>query len=1140
MLQTQPIRPRLAIYAFGALRLVRDGEPVTEEAWHTRQARQLLKVLLTERPRPVAADRLVELLWPNSPPVAAATTLRSAVNALRNVLEPNRPRRGHARYIVTMAPGYAFLPHPDIWLDVAAFEKELETARHIEDPSARVQRLQTAVALYQDDYLAGDPYADWAQGERERLRELYIAAQLELAAWRAAAGDLNAAMAACRQVVARDPVRETVYQALMRYQAAAGDSAGALLTYERCRAILTEELGADPSPLTQQIHQHILNGEIEALPNVGNRPFAAPPSSAAAEPPPQRTLLPMSEEGPLEPLVGREQETATLRAALADALQGRGCVVVLEGEAGVGKTRLVYPPLRQAIAEAATVLGGACRPLEQPLPFAPLADLVGRYVAALPASMLPALPRASLAPLAQIAPSLQDRLPDLALPVAEGLLRGEEYRLRIIEGLVSFLVWLAAVRPLVLFLDDLHWADRDTLAVLGRLAQRCEDRALLLLLVYRTDDLAENDDLARLLHELRRQPRTVTVPVRRLTPANVQELVRHYAAGAPQADELAAALYRVTEGNPLFVTEALRDVRERLAAYTAPPVGPGWGAVPTLYFNGRVHEVILERIERLPATAQGLLHLAAAFQRDFSLDLLEATAERDPMEPLQVLMQRRFLVDRADDRLDFSHAVVRQVAYERINALERRRLHARIAGALGRRADAEQSARELAFHLQQAGAGHQADFAKFSVIAGEQLLRGFGFRQAVDQFEAALAALERMSGAPPDLIRRAYQGLGLAYEGLTDPDGVAAAYRRLHAWAAAQGDRDLMLTTHSRVTSVMTLLGRQRESNDLLAELHVELSRHGVVDGGSSVIRDLVARRHLIYSPDDPEDTPDWGAYTPPPPAVPEPRADLLRLLDPAYAVLPLYDYGYTLLAQGQLREGTACLVDAADLALATAQPSLAANAFHQLAMAARVVGDPAQSGRYAAQSQAATRQVPDASSDIANLWPEITGALLDIHQGRVDAAEARLRQVMAALAMRPAFQNYRNAAAIGLAAVGVARGHLAGTVEAVEAALNDPGNQFPFTYVRGVLLLARVAAKQGRDDASAAYLRRCLRYAGQRSLLDEYVQAVLALMDLRPSGAPVAALTESVLAYIRRMAITAAEQHVQTALDRYLAQAGR
>jgi len=331
------------------------------------------------------------------------------------------------------------------------------------------------------------------------------------------------------------------------------------------------------------------------------------------------------------------------------------------------------------------------------------------------------------------------------------------------------------------------------------------------------------------------------------------------------------------------------------------------------------------------------------------------------------------------------------------------------------------------------------------------------------------------------------------------------------------------------------LLGRQAESNELLADLYAELSHGQDAIAGSQVIRDLIARRHLIYSQDTPEESDAWTPYTPAPPAVPNPQADLLQLLEPVYAVLPLFDYGATLLSQGQVNEATRCLENVIELATQTAQPAVAGNAYHQLAMTARVMGDPEQSRRLIEQSIAFNNQVPDASGEIANLWPQITGAFLDIHRGRVDEAAATLRRIVARLEARPAFHNYRQAAQIGLGAVAVARRNFAEASSFLEPAVADPGNRFPFTHVRGLLLLARIAAAQDRADLSAAYLRRALFFAGRRSLLDEYVQSVLALMDLRPIGAPVAALVGSVLPTLRANKLTAAEQRLRSALDRYL-----
>src|SRR5690606_8522524 len=137
--------------------------------------------------------------------------------------------------------------------------------------------------------------------------------------------------------------------------------------------------------------------------------------------------------------------------------------------------------------------------------FAPLADLLGRYLHSLPDHALHSLPAASLTQLAQIIPSLQDRLPDQATAAWAGAIGADENRQRLIDGIVTFLTSLARLRPLVIFVDDLHWADHDTLAVLGRLIQRVADAPLLVMLAYRTDDLAENEDLGMLLHALNRR-----------------------------------------------------------------------------------------------------------------------------------------------------------------------------------------------------------------------------------------------------------------------------------------------------------------------------------------------------------------------------------------------------------------------------------------------------------------------------------------------------------------------------------------------------------------------------------------------------------------------------------------------------------
>lgn len=1141
--------PQIRIYTFGALHVVRGEHTVTESDWHTRQARQLLKILLTERPRPVATDRLIELLWPESTPTAAATTLRSAINALRNVLEPQRRSRAPAQYILTEAPGYAFARHPDLWVDADAFEQLLHTADQQHDPTAQRQTLASAVALYQDDYLAGDPYADWAHHERERLRERYFAALLTLSELQANAGDYTAAMAGVRLIMARDPVREKAYQALMRYQAETGDSASALLTYERCRTVLAEELGADPSPLTQAWHQRILNGEVSApLPLAP----ASTPSTLASFPKtlrlPAQALLPTIDAETGDLFVGRTREVALVTAKIEKALAGQGALLLLEGEAGVGKTHLAHHLLQWAAAQGVTVISTTCQPLEQGLPFTPLSDGLGRYLQTLPDELLQQLPMASLAQLAQLVPSLHDRLPALPLPAIEPMANSDENRQRLVNGLIGLLTTLAEARPLLFFLDDVQWADGETLAVVSRLAPRLDALPLFLLLAYRSGDLAENGALVTLLHALKRVNPHVVLPVERFAEGEVANLVNHFiseeqATLMPDSirRQLVALLYQQTQGNGLFVTEALRDLQERVRTEHQggwQQVVPHWAADPqallALEQNPRIQEIIVERMGRLPGSARNLLRLCAVIGRDFSLDLLEQVAPQDPVTDLELLLQRKFLIELPSERIDFSHQIVRQVAYDHLSVLQRRRFHLRVAEALVASPRAADAPTEIAFHYRQAGGNHQGLVAHYSVLAGERLLRTYGFHQALTWFDEALALLPQLdSPALPaeqtGWMRRALLGRGFAYEALFDPAGVTETYRQLQQWARHQGDRQLLLTAYSRLTSMLSLLGQQRESNELLRELIEALDGSAAVP--SPVLRDLFERRQLIYRPDDLLTADAWSPYLPPPPVVADPVADLLRTLEPVHAVLSLFDYGWTVLVQGQLPAATACLETVVELATQTRQPALASTAYYQLAVAARMRGELELGYILNERSVAINREIQGRVSELGSMWPRIGSGIASLQGGRIDEAERRLRRVADALQEGEAFRNHRNSALIGLGLVQLARGEIDLAEGQLRTALADAVNLYPYTHVLGLLGLATIAHQRSGPAASQPLLQQALHFAGQRSLLEEYVETLLAIARLAPPTAPVRALLTAMIDYAAELGLTAIVQRLQRAL---------
>ncbi|MCS6826316.1 MAG: DUF2791 family P-loop domain-containing protein [Caldilinea sp.] len=1146
-------QPRIHIYTFGALQVVRDGVAVTEGDWHTRQARQLLKILITERPRAVSTDALIEILWPSSAPHAAATTLRSAINALRNVLEPDRPNRAPSRYIVTQTPGYAFHLTPEIWLDVEEFEHLLNRAHHSADPALRLQLLQRAIDLYQDDYLITDLYADWLQVERDRLRERYFGALLQAAELHAEVGRYPEAISLCRRLLARDEVRENAYQALMRFQAESGDSAGALLTYERCRTILSEELGADPSPLTQHLHQQILKGEIET------RHFATPPlvmrpplevllpsptvgEQSSPELPP-RTLLTAFDAGFPSAFVGREREMTILQDRLERALTGRGEWVMLYGEAGAGKTRLAHQLLAEAAARSMTVISAGCQFLERDLPFGPLADAFARYFYALPDANIQALPAGALNALAQIIPSLQDRLSHLPVTVVDPPVAAEENRQRLIDGIVTTVIALATLRPMALFIDDLQWADPDTLTTLNRLVQRISDLPLLLLMAYRSEELTENEALAAFVHAVHRLQRDAQVPVPRFTRRHVQTLVQLHLSmsrtdgqtpgvDAEEMDRLAELLYETTQGNALFVAEALHDLDERLSLgdvnHTLRALlhelseEPAPTAPPQLR-SRRIQELIMERVERLPVEARAVLNLCAVIGRDFSLELLESAATFDPLGGLETLLERKFLIERPDERIDFAHHLVRQTVYDRLSLLQRRRLHLAVAEALVDLGQETTNPGEIAFHYGCAGGSHRLQAAHYSIKAGEKLLQTYGFRQAVEAFDRSLHLLESLPEASPELTRQALQGRGMAFEGLFDPEGVTETYRRLQNWARRHGDRTLMLATYSRLTTMLGLLGQQAESNQVLDEFLDAILSADTDAPIPRVLLDLLKRRSRIYAPVEEQVDGEWTRYQPAPPPIPNPEQDLLLFLEPVHAVVPLFEYGWVLLVQGQVGEATRVLETVVDLATETNQPSIASAAYHQLALTARILGDAEQSQALNEESIAINRAVAGAAGELGSMWPRISSGFLALQAGRLQEAERRFRRIVEMPVDAALFRVYRNSAEIGLGLVALARGQIDAARHLLMAAQADRSNFYPYTFVQALVGLARLEHLHGAIEVRDRWLRKALRFAGERSLLEEYILVLVELAQMHVADAPINDLIDSVYEYVQSIRLESA-----------------
>jgi DNA-binding SARP family transcriptional activator len=318
------------------------GERLLEGgAWRSQQVRTILKILLVRRGRVVTADQLIEQLWPDEDPETARRHLHVRVSQLRRILDPDRC----SPVVLTVGDGYTLDPS-SCQVDAAEFEALAEQARGaMEDGrwAPAIEAYEAAHALYRGDLLEEDLYQDWVYGERERLRERHLMVLTELAECYAQQGRYRRAIACCHQVLAADRCREAAYARLMLYHYYAGEQAQALRSYERCRHVLAAELGVEPLPATADLAEKIRAGTLWSH------------EGAPRYPPPayEGRLFEVPYSLGHAPLVGRQREYAWLierwRAMGGGAL-------LLEGEAGVGKTRLADEFLGYATRTGATAL----------------------------------------------------------------------------------------------------------------------------------------------------------------------------------------------------------------------------------------------------------------------------------------------------------------------------------------------------------------------------------------------------------------------------------------------------------------------------------------------------------------------------------------------------------------------------------------------------------------------------------------------------------------------------------------------------------------------------------------------------------------------------------------------------------------
>jgi len=1105
----------LRISLLGSLRLVHKGVVLPTNIWRSRQERRLLAILLTMRGARVPAERLIEWLWPDADPLSVATTLRSTVSGLRHTLEPERAERASSRYVLTRQGGYAWNMESGAWIDVDAFLAL--TAEHETRAEADIlAQLEQALALYRGDYLADEPDSPWADRLRELLHERFIGALHDLAELRLKGGEYEAAIALARRGLEYDQLREPLYRTLMRAQARAGDVASALQTYERCRRLLDQELGASPSAQTRALHSAILRGEESSetrrqggkeTRRQGDDPqvpiFRSPGLSLSAA-----------------PFVGRANELAALHDWMSALDLRRGGVVAVVGEAGIGKTRLIAEALRRASRDAFTI-ALRCTSLERGLPFAPLSEALRPLLRAVPLETLQRLPPIALAQVADLLPVLRERLPDL--PALPGPPPGEG-RNYLLDGIVDVAIALSREHPLIIWCDDAQWADDATLAALGRLSRHAPRHALLVVLAYRSEELVENAALHQLLRTLGREMSLRPLLLGRLDAAEVMQFLASLAqAPIDRVSRLAPRLLGSTGGNPLFLSVAVQSLLEHSGAQSLAALLPALesGApLPDLASAPPLRDLVLARTERLPGEARALLDQLAVIGRPASLDLIEQLAGAAALEAAQTLLERQFLVEGTDGRLSFGHELVRSIVVSALSSPQRRLLHRRAAAAIAALyADDAARAAELAYHFEQAGRDAEAETLRFAIAAGEHARRAFGYREALGHYDMALRAADRLGDrAPAEAVRRAFVGRLLMVETLLDWDGILDTAARYDRWAAQQ-PAALPLVAPRRLAVLRALMG------DLAGAAALSSDPARRPTDASPALDDLLRRTALILQPAelslprmegrgwrieaeqrDPLSSTLYPQFTPALPLPGVPAEELPALFGNDEAALLLFQIGWTMLQQGRLQDAEPCLLRAYDLAIETSQAAVAVISALQLAHLNALRGDSAASARWMQTTLDTAEQAPEAAW--ASIWPRIHHAFLLLLDDQYGAAHERFEQQAAQLRELPAFQSHRASVEVGLALLDLANGSQARAATRLRRVLAAPQLLYGFVYTAALHGLARIAAVQGDLPSARATLMHALAYSARRSLLPEYIRTAIEIARIeRDFGDPQPAL---------------------------------
>jgi DNA-binding SARP family transcriptional activator len=726
---------KLVVQLLGDFLITFNGQPV--EGFGTARLQSILAYLLLHHDIPQPRRRLAYLLWPDSSESGARNNLRQLIYQLRQTLpDPDR-------FLISDANSIGWKLDSDQTLDMAVLEHALEQAASAEkqhNPDLQRYELELAAQTFHGTLLPAC-YDEWIIPERDRIQAMTVMALQTLIALQEQQRDYSAAIRTGQILLRLDALDENRYIQLMRLHRLNYDQAGAIRIFQTARETLDRELGISPGQVLQQAYEQIL--QTESIEN-DRKKIVSPPR--------------------LHSLIGRQAEWQQLRDAWQQAANGSARMVIISGEAGIGKSRLAEEMVLWAGQQGILTARAHVYDVEGQLTLAPVTEWL-RDPHFKPE--IGALELIWLIEVSRLLPEL--RLKNPGLPKPEPI---TEYgqRQRFFEALARAILY--PKHATLLLVDDLQWCDQETIEWLHFLLRFDPELPLLVLATMRSEET--HPALTRFIQQLHVSQNVTEIELQPLDASETARLAGQIAGKELDLPE-AMRLYRESEGNPLFVIEMIQaGFQDRIIKDELDPAEEFHPNV----LPPRVQAVILQRLAQLSPTARRTAEIGAVYGQPFTLNLLlQAGHEEEDrlVQALDELWQKRIISERAANTYEFTHEKLREVTYTEVSAPQRRLLHRRVAQSLEGHyaANMEPENGQIAVHYDRAGVPEKA--IPYYNKAGVAAASVYANEEAIALLKRGLELLQQL---PPG-TKRDTQELALL-SAITPP------YRITKGWTAPE------------------------------------------------------------------------------------------------------------------------------------------------------------------------------------------------------------------------------------------------------------------------------------------------------------------------------------------------------------------